>query len=60
MNEDKPKFSNAFIVIPAFMFTLCGCVIALTDHALAGVVIASVGLLAIAWAMLTGKLKLFG
>lgn len=60
MNENKPKFSNAFIVIPALTLILCGCGVALSDYALTGVIVVSIGLLAIAWAMLTGKLKLFG
>ena len=58
--DDKPKKSNAHIVVPAFLLVFFGCVIALNDYALNGVIIASVGLLAIAWAMLTGNLKLFG
>jgi hypothetical protein len=58
--NEPDKKSNAHIVVPAFLLVFFGCVIVLNHYFLAGVIVASVGLLAIAWAMLTGKLKLFG
>lgn len=53
--------STVIYVLPAVLLICFGGICAGTDgYALLGVIIMSVGLLVIAWAMLTGKLKLFG
>lgn len=58
--DKKPKKHNAHIVVPALLLMFFGCIITLNDYALTGVIIASAGILAIVYALFTGKLKLFG
>jgi hypothetical protein len=59
--DNKPNISNVILVLPALLLIGFGCICAGTDgYALPGVIVISVGLLIIAWAMLTGRLKLFG
>jgi hypothetical protein len=55
------KKSNIIFVLPAILLIGFGCICAGAEgYALPGVIVMSVGLLIIVWAMLTGRLKLFG
>jgi hypothetical protein len=59
--DNKSNISNVIFVLPAILLICFGAICAGTDgYALPGVIVISVGLLIIAWAMLTGRLKLFG
>lgn len=59
MNKNRKNIVT-LIVLASFTLVVFGCAIALNDYALTGVLVASVGILAIAGAMITGNLKLFG
>ena len=54
--------SNIIFVLPAILLICGGCIFASGGgyYTWIGVSAASIGLLLIAWSMLTGRLKLFG
>jgi hypothetical protein len=56
------KKSNIVFVLPAILLICGGCIFASggDNYIWIGVITASIGLLIIVWAMLTGRLKLFG